>query len=92
MFNIFRDIISSNKITFYAVTVKRLHRYPLLGLLGCLKTEITKIGSHGKKVPFHQDNAPYHKSLVTMAELHELQWELLPHPLYYIPIRSHLQN
>ena len=33
-----------------------------------------------KKVLFHQDNTPCHKSLVTMAKLHELGFELLPHP------------
>ena len=31
-----------------------------------------------KKVFFHQDNAPYHKLIATMAKLHEL----LPHPPY----------
>ena len=35
-----------------------------------------------KKVLFHQDNAPSHKSLATMAKLNELSFELLPHPLY----------
>ena len=35
-----------------------------------------------KKVLFHQDNAPCHKSLVTMAKLNELSFELFPHPLY----------
>ena len=31
---------------------------------------------------FHQDNAPCHKSLATMAKLNELSFELLPHPPY----------
>ena len=31
---------------------------------------------------FHQDNAPCHKSIKTMAKLHELNFELLPHPPY----------
>ena len=35
-----------------------------------------------KKVLFHQDNAPCHKSLATMAKLNELSFELLPHPSY----------
>ena len=34
-----------------------------------------------KKVLFHQDNAPFYKSIATMA-LHELHFELLPHPPY----------
>ena len=32
------------------------------------------------KVPFHQDNAPCHKSMKTMIKLNELSFELLPHP------------
>ena len=35
-----------------------------------------------KKVLFHQDNAPCHKSLATMPKLNELSFELLPHPPY----------
>ena len=35
-----------------------------------------------KKVLFHQDNAPCHKSIATMAKLHELHFELLPLPPY----------
>ena len=35
-----------------------------------------------KEVLFHQDNAPCHKSLATMAKLNELSFELLPHPPY----------
>ena len=35
-----------------------------------------------KKVPFHQDNAPCHKSITMMAKLHELHFELFLHPPY----------
>ncbi|GBP28367.1 Histone-lysine N-methyltransferase SETMAR [Eumeta japonica] len=35
-----------------------------------------------KKVLFHQDNACVHTCLVTMAKIHELRYELLPHPAY----------
>jgi len=35
-----------------------------------------------KKVIFHHDNAPAHTSTVAMAKLHELRFELLPHPPY----------
>ena len=35
-----------------------------------------------KKVLFHQDNAPCHKSLATMAKLNELSFKMLPHPPY----------
>ena len=34
------------------------------------------------KIIFHQDNAPCHKSMKTMAKLSELGYELLPHPPY----------
>ena len=49
-----------------------------------LKEEIAKKRPQKKKkkVLFHQDNAPCHKSIATMAKLYELQFELLPHPLY----------
>ena len=36
-----------------------------------------------KKVLVHQDNALYHKSIKTLAKLHELQFELLPHPPHF---------
>ena len=35
-----------------------------------------------KKVLFHQGNALCHKSIATMAKLHELHFELLPHSPY----------
>ena len=35
-----------------------------------------------EKVLFHQDIALCHKPIVTMAKLHELHFELLPHPSY----------
>ena len=35
-----------------------------------------------KKVLFHQDSAPCHKSMKTMVKLNELNFELLPHPPY----------
>ncbi|CAK9827513.1 Histone-lysine N-methyltransferase SETMAR [Anthophora retusa] len=35
-----------------------------------------------KKVLFHQNNASSHKSTVAMAKLHELGFELIPHPPY----------
>ena len=48
-----------------------------------LKEEIAKKQPQMKeKVLFHQDNALCHKSIATRAKLHELHFELLPHPLY----------
>ena len=35
-----------------------------------------------RKVHFHQDNAPCHKSIETMAKLQALHFELLMHPTY----------
>ena len=35
-----------------------------------------------KKVLFHQDNALCHKSMKMITKLHELGFELLPHPPY----------
>ena len=35
-----------------------------------------------KKVLFHQDNARVHTCVVVMAKIHELSYELLPHPPY----------
>lgn len=35
-----------------------------------------------KKIIFHQDNAPAHKSVLTMAKINELKYDLLEHPPY----------
>ena len=35
-----------------------------------------------KKMLFHQDNTPCHKSMKTMVNLNELSFKLLPHPQY----------
>ena len=35
-----------------------------------------------KKVFFHQDNVPGHKSIAMMAELYELHFELVSNPPY----------
>lgn len=53
-------------------------------LLDRLKNEIAKKRPHlsKKKCIFLQDNAPAHKSIKTMAKLHELRFELLLHPPY----------
>ena len=55
-----------------------------IALLERLNIEIAKKWPHvaKKKVRFHQDNAPCHKSMKTMAKLHELGYELLPHSPY----------
>lgn len=55
-----------------------------IALLDRLKKEIVTKRPHlkKKKVLFHQDNAPCHKSMKTMIKLNELGYELLPHPPY----------
>ena len=55
-----------------------------IALLVHLKEEIAKKRPQmkKKKVLFHQNNTPYHKFIATMAKLHELHFELLPHPPY----------
>lgn len=55
-----------------------------IALLDRLNEEIAKKRPHlkKKKILFHQDNAPCHKSMKTMAKLNEMGYELLPHPPY----------
>ncbi|GFY35013.1 mariner Mos1 transposase [Trichonephila clavipes] len=55
-----------------------------VALLERLKDEIAEKRPHlkKKKVLFHQDNTPCHKSMKSMAKLHELGFELLPDPSY----------
>ena len=49
-----------------------------------LKAQIVEKRPHlqKKKILFHQDNAPSHTSVVAMAKIHELRFELLDHPPY----------
>ena len=55
-----------------------------MALLVRLKEEIAKKRPQmkKKKVLFYQNNAPCHKSIAKIAKLHELHFELLPHPPY----------
>ena len=55
-----------------------------MALLHRLSAEIKKKRPHvqKKQVLFHQDNAPYHKSMKTMVKLNELSFELLFYPPY----------
>ena len=63
---------------------KTINSERYIGQLMRLKNEIgeKRLQMKKKKVLFHQDNAPCHKSLATMAKLNELSFELLPHPPY----------
>jgi [histone H3]-lysine36 N-dimethyltransferase SETMAR len=55
-----------------------------MALLEHLNDEIKKKTAQfeEKKVLYRQDNALCHKSIKTTAKLHELCYELLPHPPY----------
>ena len=55
-----------------------------MALLDRLRAEIKKKGPcmKKKKVLFHQDNAPCHKSMKAMVKLNELSFELLPQSPY----------
>lgn len=53
-------------------------------LLDKLNTKIKekRPGLKKKKILFHQDNAPAHKCVQTMAKLNDLRYELIEHPPY----------
>ena len=61
-----------------------------MALLVRLKEEIAKKRPQmkKKKVLFYQNNAPWHKSITTMAKWLELHYELLPHPPYSTNLAS----
>jgi hypothetical protein len=39
-----------------------------------------------KKVLFHQDNAPVHTSVITMAKINDIKFELHPHAPRFSPL------
>jgi histone-lysine N-methyltransferase SETMAR len=39
-------------------------------------------GLQKKKITFHRDNAPAHKSVLAMGKLRDLHYQLLEHPSY----------
>lgn len=53
-------------------------------LLQCLEHEMQIKRPHlaRKKILFHHNNAPVHSSIVDMAKINELKFELMPHPPY----------
>lgn len=68
----------------YLTKGKTINSEYYIKLLIRLKEEIAlkRPGMQKKKILFHQDNAPIHKSYATMSKLDELHFELLPHPPY----------
>ena len=63
---------------------KTINSNNCIALLDRLSAEIKKKQPYvqKKKVLFHQDNAPCHKSMKTMVKLNALGFELLPHLPY----------
>ena len=63
---------------------KMINSERYIGQLMRLKNEIgqKRLQMKKKKVLFHQDNAPCHRSLATMVKLNGLSFELLPDPPY----------
>ena len=61
----------------YLVKGRTINNEYYIALLVRLKEIAKKWPQMKKKVLFHQDNAPCHKSITTMAKLHELHFELL---------------
>ena len=68
----------------YLQTGKTINSEYYCNLLDQLNGKIRekRPGLQKKKILFHQDNAPCHKSILTMSKIHELQFELLEHPPY----------
>ena len=66
----------------YLQTGKTINSEYYCNLLDQLKEKIRekRPGLQKKKILFHQDNAPCHKSILTMDQMHELKLELLEHP------------
>jgi histone-lysine N-methyltransferase SETMAR len=63
---------------------KRITEEYYSNLLTRLDKKIRKKNPHlqKKKIIFHQDNAPAHKSVLAMEKLRDLYYELLEHPPY----------
>ena len=80
--SVFWDSQKCSSITFEKSRTINSKYY--IALLVCLKKEIARKRpqTKKKKVIFHQDNAPCHKSIAVMALLHELHFEMLLHPAY----------
>lgn len=68
----------------YLQTGKTINSEYYCNLLDQLDAKIRekRPGLQKKKVIFHQDNAPAHKSKKTIAKISELKYELLEHPPY----------
>ena len=71
------------------VTDPIMQRYWSVWMINWKKCDQLRLAR--KKVLLHQDNAPAHTStstVVAIAKLHELGFELLPHPPYFPDLAS----
>jgi len=68
----------------YLEKVQTIIRDYYVGLLDRLNGKIKKKRPHltRKKVLFHQDNAPAHRSVKMIVKVDQLRYELLPHQPY----------
>ncbi|GFX07664.1 mariner Mos1 transposase [Trichonephila clavipes] len=71
-------------LTDYLQKGKTITRAYFASLLDKLKAKLAEKRPHlqKKKILFCQDKAPSHTSMVAMAKIHELRFELLDHPPY----------
>ncbi|CAD7093460.1 unnamed protein product [Hermetia illucens] len=80
----------ANSIIFidYLEKGKTINSDYYMVLLDRLKAEIAKKRPHmkKKKVIFHQDKTPCHKSIKTVPKFNELGFQLLPHPPYSLDL------
>ncbi len=83
MVSVFWDAHSIIYIDYFE-NRKSINSYYYIELLARLKDNIAKNWWHmkKKKIVFHRINAPYHKSMKTMAKLNKLGFNLLPHQPY----------
>ena len=78
-----RDFFKARKCIFYNLEKEiTINSKYYIVLLVCLMEEIDKKRPlmKKKKVLFHQENAPCHKLIPTMAKLRELHFELIQQP------------
>ena len=51
-------------------------------MIGALRVKTKRRGKLSKGLLFHQDNAPAHRSVITMAAINDCDFELIQHPPY----------
>ncbi|XP_023241076.1 histone-lysine N-methyltransferase SETMAR-like isoform X2 [Centruroides sculpturatus] len=81
-----KTVSSAGKVmaSVFWVAPKKINGKYYANLLQRLSDEIKKKRPHlaKKKMLFHQDNAPVHTFVITMAKINELRFKFLPHAPY----------